>query len=120
MYTGRIVRDYAKNGWGGLDFLGWGDVDETEERVFLEIVNGGGIDGDAGNLTTAALYEDTGAGLATVESGAEFEIADSGVANGAGSVLVSDAEEIGAAGGDAGVGAVDDEAGDGDVGGVGD
>ncbi len=95
------------------DFIG-GDA------VFLEIVDGGGIDSDAGNLTAAALHEDAGAGLTAVESAAEFEIADGGVTDDAGSVLVRDAEEIGTAGGDAGVGAVDDEAIDGDIGGVGD
>lgn len=95
------------------DFIG-------SDAVLLEIVDGGGIDADSGDLTAAALYEDASAGLTAVESSAEFEITDGGVAHGAGSVLVSDAKEIGTAGGDAGVGTVDDEAADGDVGGVGD
>ena len=88
--------------------------------IFLKIVDGRGIDGDAGDLPAAALHEDAGAGLAAVETRAEFEIAHRGVTHRAGSVLVSDAEEIRTAAGDPGVRAVDDEAVDGDVGGVGD
>lgn len=89
------------------------------DAIFLEIVNRVGINGDVGDLTPAALDEDAAATLTTVKAGSEFEIADGGVANVARSILKGDAEEIGGTGGDAAVGAVDDETVDGDTGSVG-
>lgn len=90
------------------------------DAIFLEVVDGGGVDVDAGNLAAATLNENAGAALTAIEAGGELEIADGGVTDGAGGVLESDAEEIGSALGDAAIGAVDDEAVDGDACGAGD
>jgi hypothetical protein len=97
----------------GANFIGG-------NAIFLEIVDGSGVDGNAGNLAATALHEDAGTALAAVETGSEFEIADGGAADAAGGVLEGNAKELGSTFGDAAAGAVDDEAVDGDAGGVGD
>jgi len=105
--------EIAANADFGANFIGG-------NAIFLEIVDGGGVNGDAGHLAATALHEDASAALAAVQTSGKFEIADGGAADAAGGVLEGNAEELGSTFGDATAGAVDDEAVDGDAGGVGD